>query len=85
MKAPLLHLKTLSDLIHRFHLIRTVLKGYLQTNKLMFLPVGPRAQFSLLTFLLKCLCASLEGVPWKILGTDGIIVFSKLFDTLHGI
>lgn len=60
MKAALLHLKIFSDLIHRFHLIWTVLKGCLQTNKLMFLPVGPHAQFSLLTFL-KCLCASLEG------------------------
>lgn len=60
MKAVPLHLKIFSDLIHRFHLIRTVLKGYLQTNIILLLPVGPHARFSLLTFL-KCLCASLEG------------------------
>lgn len=61
MKAALLHLKIFSDLIHRFHLIQTVLKDYLQMNKLTFLPAGPHAQFSLLTSL-KCCVLLLKGM-----------------------
>lgn len=37
MEAALLLLKYLGDLIHKFHLIQTVFKGYLQTDKFMFL------------------------------------------------